>query len=315
MKKYFIIVLLMLGVFFSLQSQSWCPLGAKWHYSWWAGGLGLDAVVTYEYTKDTTLAGKTCKQIKGTFYGHWYYRYFGFKDTVQQNFRTYYTYEINKVVYAYNGNNFDTIVNYNANIGDKWLQLGRSTQCNNMVPVIVKDTGHVVINNVVLKKIVLTYSASPGAPTPTVSHTYTIIEKLGNITSIYFFADLFPQFCDVSGAIAENPTTSFKCYQDNNFPLYEISPSACNNVLGLVNQNDGSTNVAIYPNPNSGNCTIKLSYPSTINIMNALGQFVFEMDFDRTGEQQLDLSNLANGIYFVNVSNKFGQTNLKFIKE
>lgn len=317
MKKHLPLLMFLFGLFFSLQSQNWCPPGAKWHYSWYAGGLGLNAMVTYEYTKDTSVVGQICKQIKGTFYGYWGTVDYTKPPTLTPNFRTYCTYESNKVIFAFNGTKFDTIVNYKANIGDRWLPLNRRVFCNNSSPIIVDDTGHLVINNVNLKRIVLTYTTNFGSaiPTQTATQTYTMIEKIGNLTSIKMYADMFPEFCNQSPGVNDNPTTSFKCYQDNNFPLYEISPSACNNVLGLDGQNQLIKNIQIYPNPNAGYFKIKISEPSRIILINSLGQTILQKDFKEAGDFEQDISNLQNGIYLVTVSSEFYKTYLKLIKE
>ncbi len=316
MKKHIVLLLLSIGICLSVNSQNWCPPGAKWHYSWWAGGLGLNAMITYEYKKDTSVAGQICKQINGTFYGYWGTTDYTKPPRIDPNFRNYYTYENNKVVYAFNGNSFDTIVNFNANIGDRWLPHSH-VSCNTPSPIMVNGTGHVSINNVNLKLIVLTYSTNFGStiPTQTASQTYTMIEKIGNLTSIKMYADMFPAFCYQSPGVNDNPTTSFKCYQDNNFPLHEITPSACNNVLGLDGQNQLIKNIQIYPNPNAGHFAINISEPSRIIINNSIGQMVFEDRFDGVGEHKINLSHLQNGIYFMNVTNANYDTNLKFIKE
>ncbi len=70
------------------------------------------------------------------------------------------------------------------------------------------------------------------------------------------------------------------------------------NVVTNVNQLE-NLNISIYPNPNNGRFTIKLNQNSKVEIINALGKILFAEEF--SGKQTIDLSQYAEGIYFVKV--------------
>jgi len=135
------------------------------------------------------------------------------------NFINFQTYENNKVTFLYNQSTlaFDTIANFNANIGDKWLDIhfpdgnSNATCYNNTVlprkSVTVIDTGHVLVNNLPLKKITVTYQLGFGSYTGTL----TMVEKISGINGF-----LFPfAHCIIDGPSYGN----FVCYSDNNFPV------------------------------------------------------------------------------------------------
>lgn len=58
-------------------------------------------------------------------------------------------------------------------------------------------------------------------------------------------------------------------------------------------------NMEVYPNPNNGQFFIKLNQNAKVEIMSALGHTVFAQEF--IGKQTIDLSNQAEGVYFVKV--------------
>ncbi len=71
---------------------------------------------------------------------------------------------------------------------------------------------------------------------------------------------------------------------------------------------------SIYPNPGNGIINIRAlngcHYPSKVEIFNSLGQKVFELSFDTQSYysgKQLDISNLPDGMYFLNISNDIGK--------
>jgi photosystem II stability/assembly factor-like uncharacterized protein len=61
--------------------------------------------------------------------------------------------------------------------------------------------------------------------------------------------------------------------------------------------------VRIYPNPNSGNCTIKAGSDITLNVVNELGQMVKTIVLSSENNHEATLENLPGGIYFVYGSN------------
>jgi hypothetical protein len=75
-------------------------------------------------------------------------------------------------------------------------------------------------------------------------------------------------------------------------------------------------NIAIYPNPFTSDVYIDCSTLSggqvTIVVSNVAGQQLIERSISNT--EQVDLSSLPKGMYFVNVTSDTGTTTLKVIK-
>ena len=90
-----------------------------------------------------------------------------------------------------------------------------------------------------------------------------------------------------------------------------VYPTICGNSVstGLDRNNELLNNVSIMPNPTNGAFNINTSFSESknikINISNILGQIILSNEYNAiTNDKiQLDLTQQANGIYFVTVSN------------
>jgi hypothetical protein len=79
-----------------------------------------------------------------------------------------------------------------------------------------------------------------------------------------------------------------------------LDTSTCETVtvtsINSISEND----FAVYPNPSTGLFTMNLINASKVEITNTLGQLVFEKQLN-VGKQEIDLTNVVEGIYFVKV--------------
>ena len=87
--------------------------------------------------------------------------------------------------------------------------------------------------------------------------------------------------------------------------------------LRILNENGEMNNeedlqVKLYPNPNNGRFTLDLPEDADVIIMDALGKEVLRHHFN-AGKQELELNNVENGIYFIDICGKFGKLNRKVI--
>jgi|GEM_PF-2725565 len=289
----------------------WCPSGATWHYRVYSNMYPYyDGHLKLTVTNTVLINSKVCNTMVGTYIGKTMWP--TSPTTTLNNYVDINTYESNKVVYIYNTDslNFDTIANFNANIGDKWLGVKYpNTTCfwpntNYIRPTItVIDTSHITINNVWLRKLKL--SSTYYSPT---TFTFTIIEKISGVDNFLFH---YTQ-CLVDGPVFGN----FVCYSDNNFPLYNPSAAICDYMPTGIDDNSLSNSILkLYPNPNNGNVTIELDKACKIKIYNALGGLVYENEFIVAGNFQIDISDLLNGIYTIKAENEQGSSYSKLIKE
>lgn len=310
MKKIlFILFVTIFGL--QINAQMWCPPGATWHYRVYANMYPYyDGHLKLTVTNTVLINSIVCNNMVGTYIGKTMWP--TSPTTTLNNYVDINTYESNKVVYIYNtdSSNFDTIANFNANIGDKWLGIKYpNSTCLPPLPnysrstLTVFDTGHVMINNIFLRKIKVSTQTSP-------SYSLTMIEKIAGLSGF-----LFPyNHCIIDGPIFGN----FVCYSDNNFPLYNPSSSICDYVptgVGINKNSISNSLLKLYPNPNNGNFNIELDKPYKVSIYNTLGDLVYDHEFSEAGNFQINLSDLAKGIYQLKAENAQGFSYSKLIKE
>lgn len=312
-----------------MNAQTWCPPGAIWSYTMISsiGGLSqpISGVINDQYRSDTVINSKVCKHIVGAFKGK---LSGGSPVTLIGSYRESYTYENNKVLYVWayspfdNVNTFDTVVNFKAAIGDKWLKNRWKGTCNSHRPVTVTDTGHVIINSQSLKRIVTSYSAaySYASNTYTFLVIDTLIEKIMHPSKF-----MIPEYCEIDNATDGGVYNGeFLCYKDSLFPNYQRPGTAsCGYIAdGLNERVNNNFPGRIYPNPTSAQLLIEseLFNPSElygIVITNLLGQCVARLELKILSNHiSLDLSALDKGIYCLQLRDKSGLlANEKIIKD
>ena len=194
---------------FSIQlsiGQNWSPPGAKWTYSYFnVAAAGNTEII---YSGDTLINLQTCKKLQ-----KWHHIY-NYISSQYSNYLigTEITYEQNGTVFIKDNNQFDTLYNFNASIGDSWL-MAKSNQHPAGYYLTVIDTGSLIINATLLKFIVLDFHNPPGqAP---INYRDTAIEKIGFINTYMLPYDLIAQWVD------GNEGGSFRCYSDSTFSLYK----------------------------------------------------------------------------------------------
>ncbi len=317
MKKIYF--LLILSVYLnSVHAQMWCPPGAEWTYSYTYTFPTSNGYVILKYVNDSLINTKTYKKINSTFYG--YNAAYG-SGTVTINQGYYLLYQNAKLIHVYNGPNpDDTLFNFNANIGDKWLRTRHSSDpfCNaQRQQVTVIDTGHVIINSLNLKKLVLSYVRGMWVGGSTTTYVDTVYEKIGSVKN-----HLVPWTCETSvpspGASGEQPVGNFRCYKDNVFPSYQHPGTlSCYTIVGTkINELNKENFITTFPNPVDNVLHLRSNRNnlenSEIEITNTLGQTVLKLTY----RNEIDVSNLTNGCYFLRMSDPDKKEfHSKFIKE
>lgn len=116
-------------------------------------------------------------------------------------------------------------------------------------------------------------------------------------------------FSFTKGPIADHQTPAGDTYI-NTVVLDWIPGVAGLNEAALQNPE-----ITIYPNPTNGIFNIDFKKTNTIKVLNTMGMVVFEEKNENTtsGTKHIDLSNFANGIYIINVSNENGASNYKVV--
>lgn len=86
-----------------------------------------------------------------------------------------------------------------------------------------------------------------------------------------------------------------------------------NDCTGLSKLQNTNMDASVYPNPNNGEFTIRISQETTVKILNGIGQVVYSGNLVN-GENQVTLANQPKGIYFVQVKQDGYIQTLKVVK-
>jgi hypothetical protein len=318
MKKLLLLFIIIISFISPGRAQQWSPPGATWQYKYSGTIAGITGYAQFKYVADTVINNNSCKKISASFHGT--LMSVVYTHTVVPVWKSYFTYENNGVVHLYTGGAFDTVVNANAAIGDKWLRprSNYESECNSRQAVVVIDTGHVVINGLNLKKIVTTYTNSygNGSQTYSVSITQTILPRFLMYAGDYAGNDMFPRHCEMENTIGEFPSAQLVCYRDNNFTL---SPSnSCTDIVGISTKIEIIKPLTVYPNPAQSALFFEKGNQTgieSVQVRDVLGGQVLMHQINDKPVQELDVSSLVPGVYFLHLTGNSGEVVKRFVKE
>jgi hypothetical protein len=295
-KQISIIALLSLTI--SGMAQVWCYPGSEWYYD--RNSITGNGYARLTYIGDTMFHSKNCNHI---LYYSQEYVYMSQNIQVMTLYNYYYTYTENNIVYMFYSflGQFDTIANFNATPGDKWF-LPHDNDCGTIECDVI-DTGHIVIQAKNLKWLKVEYNGVPDY----------IYERIGNLR--FYPPDM------VKGCISDNPLGGpLRCYSDNeisNFKQFQPQNN-CNYInapAGIFETVYSNNNVKVYPNPTDNKLIVAFcGQRQSISLTNPIGQILLKKEEPKT-EEELDLSQIPKGIYFLNVWIDGTKKTYKVIKE
>ena len=110
--------------------------------------------------------------------------------------------------------------------------------------------------------------------------------------------------------------TTLRCYGDNQIINYKYGHNYnCNYILGIKETEQLYSEISLYPNPTDGLINIDDNQNqlqnSIIGINNYLGQTILSLPFTN----QIDLSSLQSGMYFLTVGDKIHKKTIKIVKQ
>lgn len=293
--KKLIAYLILLTPLFSF-GQYWAPTGAIWHYeqSDFSPPFNDDLII-YESIGDTILNGDSTKVINKTFMrinptlG----------DTTISEETIYEKFDSNRVYFYYQpANDFRLLYDFNATVGDSFLVFCRQSGTDSSVTVTVDSISSMIIGTDTLK---VQYVSSNDFN----NICYiggTIIERIG------WTGYMFPQhsFVDPPGG------GPLRCYQDPILGLYQRNTSiACDFITSVENHNITLSDFQLFPNPSNGKFEIKSSLViENIILKDNLGRTIRHFKNDN----KIDITDLNNGIYFLEFLIDKRKTTRKIIK-
>ena len=220
--------------FAPINAQNWSPAGANWKYSYYGFFPGY---VDVTYTGDTVIDVQAAKILNKTFHGmDWS------MSIVSSAIGSDYTYENNGTVFIRYQNQWDTLYDFNAQVGENWRMAKQpiTNVCplNSRLKVIA--TGNTTIHNELRKYLVVDF-CNPDLSTLGIQDT--IVENIGFLDSYFLPYDQF------DGWVDGNEGGPLRCYTDNNFPTYAPHfTEACDFIVGMEELALNSR-LLIYPNP------------------------------------------------------------------
>ncbi len=290
--KKAILILTLISFPFIGTSQTWIETGATWHYNW--SNISSGGFEKIEYIKDTLIDNKLCNKLTPVNY-HFVYDQNNILHLISQDtLESRYTYVNGDTVFHIVNDTFEMLYNFGAQPGDTWnfYTDPNSSQCGPS-GVLVDSIGTININNTNYRWIALS-----SLPNSRISIEGKVIEYIGAMEDY-----LFPsgKNCDDGIAIEFNQY-DFSCYEDDNFPLYNISNRDCEYYLLVSGISELESTYRFHPNPTQGNVHISRSSNSEIEIKvhNSTGKEVYSV-FTTKNEIDLNLIELNEGVYFIRI--------------
>jgi hypothetical protein len=270
-------------------AQSWCPPGANFKYNHenYATGNGYFEV---DFLKDTTVVGRPAKLLHLMFRGP--------GSASPSSVDSLYTAESNGLVTILNSNNqWDTLFDWNANVGQQWrLHLGSSamnTLCDAPSTATVVDTGSRMVLGVPLRYVVVDFDYGLNFNGQA---TDTIFERIGpRATFLLPFAECW----------SEGSVQSLRCYEDDAFGPYLFQWTGDCEALSL--SESAAAAPLIYPNPVQTTLHVPVTEPTPFAVYSGVGERVVE----GTTEGDIPVDHLQPGLYVL----KWADHVQRFIKE
>lgn len=279
MKNYLLVILVLVSV--QVYAQSWCPTGSTWHYSY--SSMFESGFVRLEYNGDSLVDGVIAQKINRQ------------RHTFNHLNNSYHihdlelelTYENEGVVFIRFSNEWDTLYNFNAAVGDYWYMSTPEEWNDINVKLNVVAEGSILLNDEYRNYKVLEGETDYGVASD------TIVEGIGSINGYLH------QFDSFIGMIDGNSAGPFRCYSNSNFQTYHYSQDVpCDFIVGII-ENDAASNFALYPNPTKDvvNISCDDSFQS-MELFNAFGQLLLKS----SAQSFLDLRDYERGIYYLRIS-------------
>lgn len=300
MKNIILLFVLFNGL--TMQAQIWADSGATWHYNF--QNFNLEGYSELSYQGDTLIQGIEVKKILKRLN----YVDFVLEEELLDVFYGYeYMYSDSDRVYQFIDNEFKILYDFSVQIGDTITLFLSDVDMDafacNIGHAIVTETGVENVNGEELRFYVI----------ETIEEFDThfngkIIENIGAIDH-YMFSE---PYCIITDVI-RGP---LRCYQDDDFELY-MNPEYVGYCDSLADIDTSIPSISltnfdlsISPNPAKNTIHLKLNnntQAKRIRVYSIKGKVIMDIEFIST----LDISQLQNGIYLLEVKDNDGFKDVK----
>ena len=287
------LIILCLSIAFIANAQVWVSESAVWHYEW--SNVGFGGFERIEYVKDTLIDNKLCNKLVPTNYQFTTNENHEIVPLGQNTLKSHYTYACGDTVFHLVNGKFYVLYNFGAKPGDSWnIGVDTNTYKCSKSYVKVDSIGTIVLNATKYRWISLST-----LPNSSMGLNGKVIERFGAINDY-----LFPTYrnCDTNIA-TDLGSYTFSCFQDQNFPLYNVLNKDCEYLL-TINLPEIEQSVKIYPIPTKGKLYISRGSNSEIliKIFTITGNEVYSK---HAMTNVIDLSDLNDGIYFLRIYDNY----------
>lgn len=305
MKQLSILITMLVVLSSNLKAQLWCTPNSVWHFDT-SNPTFYTTYTKHTYLYDTIISSTNFNKIKAETHGS------GVGGPIN-NYGYFYTSLQGNVVFFNSTNTTisatDTLI-YFGNIGSKWrVQPNGGTSCSQSF-IQITDSGRATIQSEILKwrKVSYTNYYFYGTVNQmTQNGIDTIFERIG-------YKHLAFQFLGHCADATDHATSSFRCFQDNQINL-NATNYPCTAITSINEFDSNLNNISLFPNPTSSILNINDEHnqfqKATIEIKNYLGQIVLSIPFSN----QINISFLSNGIYFLTIKDGYNTKTIKIIKQ
>jgi hypothetical protein len=298
-----LLFLFVLVLFNGYGQTNWVQGNPVWHYK-----VYNPSYPGYGYIKvwddgDTLLQNQNCRKLKSVKHSFEYINPQGDMAEYVSDYISGIIYYSNDTVFYWEEDHFNVLYDFTANIGESWV-IGTNTigfGCADTSRVNVTGQNTIDINGVNYNEWSL------------VDDSLNSYGNLGKVNARYGSTNkyLFPfgRSCDMT--IVEFDVVTFICFEDDSL-YYNPTGEACEYYLGVTENkwND----ISIYPNPSAGKFELVSAIPvQKISIVNLVGETVKELNVSFSN-QNIDLSELPQGNYYLQIENTNGAHFVKSIQ-
>jgi len=300
MKKHFISLFLVFSIFY-LKAQ-YAPINAIWHFGLPDGnGIGVESFMKYKVIKDTAIDNEVYSVIVGL----------DTKDSLIPNLSFFVSQKNDTIFYFENSRKI--LFELTLIVGDtteldiyRWDRTVHKTKVRIINEEWIKDNS---LANDSLRKF--TFLA---LPSQTISGNGYFTEKIIDPNS----SGILISIC-LSPSIPEgNPY--IRCYSDSNYQFKTLGfTKDCDYTNVGIEDLLGEGKLNVYPNPAYDKLFIDFNINQSgfysVSIFSSVGQFIKQLNVDRSISSSIDINDLTPGMYITEVSNEISKFTFKFFKQ
>jgi len=172
-----------------------------------------------------------------------------------------------------------------------WTENGSQVSTNASYSFTVTGNRNLVANFAQNTHTIHATAGANGIITP--SGTITVAHGANQSFSMIPDSDYEIQDVYIDG----NPVGPMTSYTFTNVTTDHYIHVTFTNLVGIKENNDFAT--VIYPNPTTGIVNIKCNEAAQVNVFNAFGQLLLTQSTNGNDQETIDISNLPNGIYLI----------------